>query len=207
VWRTAVGFIVSMNTAHGKCASAKKSHVSCYAWGHDRRDTMGYNGSLLCVYYMNGRSLVGAQARQKWLILLCEELMGIWWLPDIDDRHHHHSQGNHHENPKSCMTDLQGKNQFSAWYSKPSPFAVDAFLKNPKNSETVMCEVKTIWLMINKNINICVGVYWNDGGVSGLKLSGWPNSDLQCEASCLPQSFFCDAQSLLFMNWYTIELL
>jgi len=57
------------------------------------------------------------------------------------------------------MTDLQGKNQFSAWYSKPSPFAVDAFLKNPKNSETVMCEVKTIWLMINKNINICVGVY------------------------------------------------
>jgi len=57
------------------------------------------------------------------------------------------------------MTDLQGKNPFSVWYSKPSPFTVAAFLKNPTNSETVMCEVKTIWLMTNKNINICFGVY------------------------------------------------
>lgn len=123
-------------------------------------------------------------------------MMGIWWLPGTD-HHHHHSQGNHHENPESCMTDLQGKNPFSVCYSKPSPFAIAAFLKNSTNSETVMCEVKTIWLMINKNINICVGVYWNDGGVSGLRLSGWSNSDLQCDASGLPQSFFCDAQMTL----------
>jgi hypothetical protein len=62
-------------------------------------------------------------------------------------------------------------------------------LKNPTNSGTVMCEVETIWLMINKNINVCVGVYWNDGGVSSLKLSGWPNTQL-------PQSFFYDAQMM-----------
>jgi hypothetical protein len=56
------------------------------------------------------------------------------------------------------MTELQGKNPFSVWYSKPSPFAVAAFLKNSTNIETVMCEVKTVWLVSNKNINICVGV-------------------------------------------------
>jgi hypothetical protein len=47
------------------CVSAKKSQVSCHAWGHNKRGTLGYNGSLLCVYYVNGRSLVGAPACQK----------------------------------------------------------------------------------------------------------------------------------------------
>ena len=40
--------------SHGKSAFVKKSHVSCRAWGHDKRGTMGYSGSLLCVYYVNG---------------------------------------------------------------------------------------------------------------------------------------------------------
>lgn len=30
--------------------------------------------------------------------------------------------------------------------------------------------------MINKHKNVCVGVYWNDISVPGLKLSGWVNN-------------------------------
>jgi hypothetical protein len=120
---------------------AKKSHVSCHAWSHNKRGTLGCNGSWLCVCYVNGRSLVGAPACQKWLILFCEEMMGIWWLPYINDHHHchchcHHSHSYHCENPKSFVTDFQGKNPwFSAWYSKPSPLAGATFLKIPTNIE------------------------------------------------------------------------
>jgi hypothetical protein len=44
-------------------------------------------------------------------------------------------------------------------------------LGEPKTHET--------WLMINKHENISVGVYWDDVGVPGWKLSGWSN-DTEC---------------------------